>query len=456
VFASPHPWKSTTARIAVSYGLFFVVWAVVLVVLIYWQTANRLSEDTEHQLRERADYLASLDPPLLRDSLQAMYQFDLLHINSYGLFDRAGAPLAGHIAQIPADVVFDDASHIYRMPGPDGSISSVRVLAVHLRDGEQLLLARDAGLIDQLHDLILRAVFWGLSLTIVPGLAGGILLGIQPLRRIRHLQEAGDRIVAGRLDQRLPVTGRGDELDMLAGIVNRMLEQIERLMLEVKSVCDNIAHDLRTPLTHLRGALHRIQQQTPAGDARLEVIDEAVLETDELLQRFSALLRISELRNEQRRAAFAEVDLGEVLEQVYGLYEPVAEEKAIRLSLEVAPLPRIRGDRLLLIEAFSNLVANAIKFTPEQGRVLVQARPEAQGPRVDVIDTGPGIPPTQRQAIFERFYRLDQSRSTPGFGLGLSIVEAIVRLHGFQVEAGGVAGAGGARLTVRCWAEEGA
>ena len=432
---SRNPWRSTTARIVVSYGVFFVLWALVLVLLVYWQTADRLSEDAEHQLKERAEYLASMDDSgALRESLRAMYQFDALHINSYGLFDASGRPVEGHIERIPAGLILDGQSHLYKVAGQDGEAASTRILATRLRDGGMMLLARDAGVIDQIHDLILRAVLWGLSLTIVPGIAGALLLSVRPLRRIRQLQAASDRIVAGSLGERLPITGSGDELDMLAGIVNRMLGQIERLMLEVKDVCDNIAHDLRTPLTHLRAALYRIQQQTPPDDARLEVIDEAVQETDELLARFSALLRISELRDEHRRAAFASVSLAEVLEQVHGLYEPLAEEKSVALKLEVAPLAAVGGDRQLLIEAFSNLAANAIKFTPQGGEVILRGAQEAAGPRIDVLDTGPGIPPQYRRAVFERFYRLDRSRTTAGSGLGLALVKAIATLHGLSVK----------------------
>jgi signal transduction histidine kinase len=443
------PWRSTTTRIVVSYGLFFLLWALVLILLIYWQTDARLSEESEHLLSERAEYIAAMDPQQLPAGLQAMYQYDLMHINSYGLFDPQGRPIAGRIVKPPEGLRFDGVSHLYKLPAESGELVSIRILAVRLRNGDLLLLARDAGLIDRIHDLILSAVLWGLSLTIVPGIIGGVLLSLRPLRRIRRLQEASDRIVAGSLSQRLPITGRGDELDMLAGIVNRMLGEIERLLLEVKSVCDNIAHDLRTPLTHLRAGLYRIQQQTAADDPRLGTIDNAVAETDELLTRFAALLRVSELRDEHRRAAFAAVDLAEVLQQVHGLYEPLAEEKSQTLTLDLQPLAAIRGDRQLLIEAFSNLVANAIKFTPADGRITIRARQEAQGPRVDVLDTGPGIAPQERRAIFERFYRVDRGRPTPGFGLGLSIVEAIVHLHDFQVEAGEAAA--GACLIVRCW-----
>ena len=446
-FASP--WRSTTARIVVSYGLFFVLWALVLVGLVYWETAQRVSDEAEYQLKERAEYFAALDPAVLRERLQAMYDFDLLHIHSYGLFDAGGHPLAGRIVVQPEGLRFDGESHVYKLRQGAGTPTSTRVLAVRLADGEELLLARDAGLIDEIHSLVLRAVLWGLSLTLVPGIAGGFLLSVQPLRRIRALQSASDRIVAGSLSQRLPITGRGDELDMLAGIVNRMLDEIEQLMNEVKSVCDNIAHDLRTPLTHLRAGLYRLQQLTPADDPRLEVVDRAVAETDGLLARFSALLRVSELRDEHRRAGFAAVDLGEVLEQVRALYEPLAEEKSVRLELDLQATRPVHGDRLLLIEAFSNLVANAIKFTPQGGQVRIACSRGELGPQVEVADTGPGIPLQFRQAVFERFFRIDRSRGQPGFGLGLSLVAAIMQLHGFQVEVAD--SAVGARLLVRCW-----
>jgi signal transduction histidine kinase len=450
---TPALWRSATLRVVASYGLFFVLWTLVLAVLVYWETAQRVSAEAENLMKERADYFAATDPAALRERLQAMYDFDLLHINAYGLFDAQGHPLAGHIATLPPDLKFDGRSHVVREPAAGGGWTNDRIIAIHTRDGAVLLLARGTGVIDSIREFVLRAFFWGLSLTIVPGIVGGILLSLRPLRRIRELQVAADRIVAGRFGERLPVRGARDELDMLAGIVNRMLGEIERLMLEMKGVRDNVAHELRTPLTHLRTWLYRIQQQTAEDDPRAAAVERAIAEIDQLLARFSALLRISELRDEHRRQEFAATDLREVLEQVYGLYEPLAEEKSIRLELQAAGLSAVRGDRQLLIEAFSNLVANALKFTPAGGRVWIRASQERQGPRVDVEDTGPGIAPDQRNAIFGRFYRADRNHPAPGFGLGLSLVAAVARLHEFQVEAG--AAPVGARLTVRCWSDRG-
>jgi signal transduction histidine kinase len=455
-----NPWRSATSHLIAIYGGFFVAWALILLSLIYWETSQYLLDETEHLLGERAEYFASIDPAQLRNRLESTYEFDLLHMNAYGLFDTQGILIAGNIKSIPPGLRPDGHSRIYQehFDGAPQRSGSVRIMSIRLRNGYELVLSRDAGLIDRLHVLVSRAVAWGLSLTIIPGLLGGIALSIRPRRRIRDLQRVSDRIMAGDLQQRLPVSQRDDELDKLAGIVNRMLDKVQISMFNVKSVCDNVAHDLRTPLTHLRARLHRIQQQTQADDPRAETIDKAVAETEDLLARFSALLRISELKDENRRAAFSELDIIEVLQQVHGLYEPLAEEKSIHFELCESTHQMVFGDRYLLIEAFSNLVGNAIKFTPEGGSVVIRALPQPEGPRVDVVDSGVGIRVEQREAIFGRFFRGDSSRSTPGFGLGLSIVDAIVRLHGFRISVGDPLV--GACFTVRCWpvpaGEEGA
>ncbi len=445
------PWRSATTRLIAIYGGFFVVWALILLSLVYWETSQYLTDEAEHLLGERAEYFASVEPSQLRDRLESTYEFDLLHMNGYGLFDTQGLLITGNIKSIPPGLEPNGHSRVYRQhfDGIGARSGSVRIMAIFLKNGDELVLSRDAGLIDRLHELVSRAIVWGLSLTIIPGLLGGIALSIRPRRRIRDLQAAGDRILTGDLQQRLPVSYRDDELDKLAEIGNRMLEKVQRLMFEVKDVCDNIAHDLRTPLTHLRARLHRIQQQTPADDPRSATIDKAVTETEDLLARFSALLRISELKNENRRTAFSEMDLTEVIQQVHDLYEPLAEEKAISLTLHETEHAWIEGDRYLLIEAFSNLVGNAIKFTPQGGRVDLHILQKHEGPEVLVADSGVGIQAEQRDAIFGRFFRGDSSRTTPGFGLGLSIVDAIVRLHGFQIVVGNPPV--GACFSVRCW-----
>jgi signal transduction histidine kinase len=292
----------------------------------------------------------------------------------------------------------------------------------------------------------------GLSLTIIPGLIGGLWLARGPLRRVREIEAAVQPITRGNLRQRLPVSARRDELDLLAGIVNSMLDEIERLMGEVKGVCDSIAHDLRTPLTRVRAQLHRLQRDAEASGQRNELVDLAVLDIDALLDRFRALLRISELEDMHRRAGFAEVNLLATLHSVREIYAPVAEDKQILFQVEeAADPPLVHGDPHLLLEAMSNIVDNAIKFTPRDGSVVVSIVPTPRGPRIDVVDTGPGIPAPERGTVLQRFYRSSSSsRAVTGLGLGLSIVAAIIKLHGFKLEIADGA-ASGARISVLCW-----
>jgi signal transduction histidine kinase len=373
-------------------------------------------------------------------------------IMSVGLFDRDHRPVAGNIDRLPTSLAQDGQVHLLQhgLPRPDRDAERVgaRGLASRLPNGDILVIAKDTSTIDGLGAIIRRALLWGISLTIIPGLLGGFLLRRGPWKRIRALQEATDPIRQGDLSKRLPVSRRGDELDQLAAIVNTMLGEIERLMSEVKGVCDNIAHDLRTPLTRLRARLYRTQQQLE-GRPEEALLEASMVDIDAVLTRFRALLRVSELEDRNRAACFDEVDIGHVLRQVHEFYAPVAEDRGQPFELDVQPLAPIRADAHLLFEALANLVGNAIKFTPPGGKVSLRASMDKRGPRVDIIDSGPGIPADERDAVTRRFYRGDNSRTTAGSGLGLSIVSAIVRLHGYALDIGQAST--GARLTLYCY-----
>ncbi|WP_147475776.1 sensor histidine kinase, partial [Pseudomonas syringae] len=261
-----------------------------------------------------------------------------------------------------------------------------------------------------------------------------------------------ESIIAGDMAGRLPVSNRRDELDMLAVIVNAMLDRIEKLMNEVKGVCDNIAHDLRTPLTRLRAQLYRIQQQSAHDSTHAVQLAQVISEADTLMARFRGLLRISELEDRQRRSAFVELELRPLLQELHDFYLPLAEEDQITLLLDLQdPLPTLVGDRALLFEALTNLLGNAIKFTPPGGIVKISAYPgkDTATPCIDVQDSGPGIPVAERAAVFQRFYRSETGNEQSGFGLGLSVVAAIVNLHGFSLQIG-TSEYGGASLVLEC------
>jgi len=237
-------------------------------------------------------------------------------------------------------------------------------------------------------------------------------------------------IAAGDLKHRMPVSSRHDELDMFAATVNHMVEEVERLMAEVKGATETIAHDLRTPLTRARARLSRLEQALGEADPRAEDALLVIDELDTVLGRFTAILRISELEAQRRRVGFVSVDPGELVRQAAELYGPVAEARGVSLLALADSPPPVEADPKLLFEALSNLVDNAIKFTPEGGRVQVRAE---TGRRIVVEDNGPGVPEAELAAVTQRFYRSERDRLTPGSGLGLSIVSAIVRLHGFAL-----------------------
>jgi len=229
-----------------------------------------------------------------------------------------------------------------------------------------------------------------------------------------------------------------------------MMDEAERLLWEVKSVGDNVAHDLRTPLNRLRALLYRVRQETRLTGPERGMIDQALADTDELLTRFRALQRIGEIERRDRQAFFEPVRLQSVLQHVIELHEPLAEDRGVALAGEfAADAPAVSADPTLLFEAVSNLVDNALKFTPAGGKVSVRLAVRPEGPRIEVADNGPGVPEPERAAVLQRFYRAERTRNEPGSGLGLSIVAAIARLHHFTLaleDAGP-----GLKVALDCW-----
>jgi len=451
----PNPskgWRSSSSRLLALYSFLFVAWSCILMGVLYYEVSDYLGNLAKHSLMQRQHLFARFKGEQLDDALATSMTFDLRTVDAYGLFDAQHRPISGPILAIPPDLPLDGQIHelanCINSDDPDLPRDSCDAVATQTQDGRLLVLVRDNGSLFAVTRIILHALFWGLSLTIIPGIAGWHLLRRRPLQRIRAIQASAEAIVSGDLTYRLPLSNRRDELDMLAAIVNAMLDRIERLMHEVKGVCDNIAHDLRTPLTRLRAQLYRIQQQAAEGSPEALQLDEVIGETDTLMARFRGLLRISELEDHQRRSGFLPLDPLALLQELYDFYLPLAEEGQVTLTLDTPPtLPGMTGDRALLFEALANLLSNSIKFTPPGGEVILRAANEEGSPLIEVLDTGPGIPEAEREAVFQRFYRCDDKHS--GFGLGLSIVAAIVNLHGFTLEVGSRKG-GGARLTLHC------
>jgi signal transduction histidine kinase len=288
----------------------------------------------------------------------------------------------------------------------------------------------------ELRDIVLRTLaIWAVPAVILSLLGGG-WLSHRALRRVGVMHQAIDRIMGGDLHERIPTLGDYDEMERMAGSVNRMLERIEFLVEEIRGVGDDIAHDLRTPLTRVRSNLDRSRLGTPSVEALQIVIDRSIVDLDQCFGVITAVLRIGEIDSGRRRAAFGAVDLADVAATIFDLYEPIADEKQIALWLSPSPAVcgrHVLGDRDLLVEAAANLIDNAIKFTPSGGHVTVDVGVKAARLFLRVADDGPGIAGSERTAIMARFYRSDKSRHLPGSGLGLSLVSAIARLHDAQV-----------------------
>ncbi|WP_249676032.1 sensor histidine kinase [Pseudomonas abieticivorans] len=447
-------WRSSNSRLIGLYALFFVAWGAVFTGVLYCEISRYLGTVADRTLMQRAHYYRKVDDAHLESELASSEAYSIPGIDAYGLFDADGTHVAGDLLKLRASLPDDGRVHYLerglRIRTPSEHTRSSHVLLQHRPDGRILILARDGGSISAVGGIIEQALFWGLSLTLIPGLIGWRLMRRQPLRRVKRLQRCTESIVSGNLGERLPLSNRRDELDMLANAVNIMLGHIEQLMHDVKGVCDGIAHDLRTPLTRLRAHLNQLQQ-LPIDEAHAVTVNLALEESESIMARFQGLLRISELEDTRRRSAFQAFDPALLLHQAHEFYEPLAQEREQTLSLELpAPLPLLNGDVALLFEALVNLLDNAIKFTPPGGAILMRGVRSEGGLGIEIIDSGPGIPEAERDNVTRRLYRGDTTRQEPGHGLGLSLVAAVVRLHGFTLQIRGRVQGPGTRVCILC------
>jgi signal transduction histidine kinase len=312
----------------------------------------------------------------------------------------------------------------------------VRLVARTLPDGRTLVIGRQIDEITEIAEIVVRTLLLGLLPAFVLVVVIGMFLSQRTYLRVAELSRKLQSVATSDLRERLPVSGRGDTFDQIAEGVNRMLGDTESLVREISAVGDNIAHDLRTPLTRVRVRLERGRTHASTLDELRTVVDQAIGGLDQSLAIVTGLLRIAEIEHNRRLDGFSQVPLMPLVREVRDLYEPIAEDKGVTLGVEAVDEAMARGDRDLLFEAVANLVDNAVKFTPAGGHVDIALLVHEGTTAIRVKDTGPGIPETEREAVTKRFYRSDKSRRTEGLGLGLSLVAAIVKLHGFQFAIG--------------------
>jgi signal transduction histidine kinase len=362
----------------------------------------------------------------------------------YLVTTATGEGLAGNVGSLEPSILDHPGwleTSYRRLEAPEGNEHRALVQVVQLPGGFRLLVGRDLEERERLFGIIANAGQWSLALVIVLGLAGGFFVSRRVLNRIDAMTETAQIIMAGDLAGRLPVAGTGDELDRLADHLNAMLERIEALMRGLKEVSDNIAHDLKTPLTRLRNRCEEVLRgPTGIGDYRA-ALESTIAESDDLIRTFDALLMIARAESGHVRDNMTEFDAAEIARDVGELYEPLADEKGLALKVDAPVAAPVRGNRELVSQALANLVDNAIKYAGpdnklngEPTEIIVKASNEGECITLSVADHGPGIPEADRGHVVERFVRLEQSRSESGSGLGLSLASAVARLHGGELK----------------------
>lgn len=435
---APSLFRSLAFRVVVVYVALFALSTGALVAFTYWNTERALDAETDQVIEAeitglaeqyQRQGLAGLTDVIISRSIRG-------NRGLYLLTDRNRRPIAGNLdgwPQVKARpgnfIEFDYQRRI----GGELETRRARGRIFALMGGFQLLVARDVHERYETQRLLTTTLPWSVGLMLLLGLAGGALMSRNLLTRLDSINNTSHEIMEGDLSRRVPVTGSGDEFDTLATNLNGMLERIERLMHGLREVTDSVAHDLRTPLNRLRnrleGTLMRMEEGPQSGE-----IEAAVAETDRLIGTFNALLLIAEAEAGAVREAMTMVDMHVVVEGVAELYEPVAEEKGIKLEIAPSGAMQIEGNKSLISQALANLIDNAIKYTPPGGHVRVAVEETSDGASLSVADNGPGIPDTDRERVLNRFVRLEASRNSPGTGLGLSLVAAVARLHDAKLE----------------------
>ncbi|HEX3883174.1 MAG TPA: HAMP domain-containing sensor histidine kinase [Stellaceae bacterium] len=438
--------KTHAVRLAALYFAVFAASVLGVLLFVYWTSADFVERQTEATLDAEvtglAEQYAQRGLTGLIQIVAARSAGDRGDGMLYLVTDPQGKPLVGNIADWPrgAKAQTGPVSFTVEVSAKGRrETHPARGMLFVIPDNFRLLVGRDISDAATFRDRVKTTLLWSGLVALGVGLIGGSVMSRNLLRRVEQVNRTAERVIAGNLSDRVPVGGTRDEFDQLAANLNGMLDQIERLMTGMREVTDNIAHDLKTPLARLRARLE-LSLLAPAGDAaQADAIRAAIDEADRLLATFNALLSITEAESGARRDRAEPLDLGELARGVAELYEPVAEESGFVLRLDSPPGVTIRGDRHILSQAVANLLDNALKYgagaeTPGE---IVLAVGEADGnATLEVSDRGPGIPEADRETVFDRFVRLEPSRSTPGNGLGLSLVRAAARLHDGAVTLG--------------------
>ncbi|WP_334385978.1 sensor histidine kinase [Bradyrhizobium sp. AZCC 2262] len=445
-----HILRSNTFRWALAVTGVFAAFVMVLFGFIYWQTDQYLIARSDKMIGSQLNFIVGLPGERRLDAIKDHLQQDSRGVQYAGLFSADGRKIAGNLERFPPDLQMNDSVRsisVERTLPAGREMHVIRAIARHVPNGDALVIGREVDETREISHVVAQALALGLLPAFCLCLLAGAWLSMRAQKRVEEVNQRVQRIIAGDLRERLPHRDVDDPFSRLTVIVNGLLDEMEAMIHALAGVGNDIAHDLRTPLTRARLALERGRTNATTLEQLQSVADKAVANIDQSLTIITALLRLAAIENSRRSAVFGDVPLHEMLREVCDIYEPIAENKNINLRVDVGHRLNVRGDRDLLLEAVANLVDNAIKFTPEGGKVSIELLRGDSETIVRVSDTGPGISEQEREAVLRRFYRSDKIRSTPGVGLGLNLVAAIVKLHGFRLV---IHSGQGGRLEIIC------
>jgi signal transduction histidine kinase len=427
--------NSATLRWTLLVAAIFAAFIVALLGFVYLTTKDDLTMRSDRLIASQIAVFADLSPVRRLDAINEHLKQDPARVRLAGLFDLNGRRIAGNLESLPSGFKIDNAVQgavVDRVDESGREKQAVRLIARTLPNGDVLVFGRNVDEVGEVQRVVGRALALGLVPTVLLCLAVGVALSARARKRIVEVNERVQRIVAGDLRERLPHRKSNDPFSKLAAIVNGMLDEIETLIHSLAGAGNNIAHDLRTPLARVRLTLERGRTNARTLEQLQMTADKAIEGIDQSLSIVAAILRLAEIENSQRLAGFGKVALADLIREVGDMYEPIAEDKGIELLVHSPHELSAHGDRDLLIEAVANLVDNAVKFTPAGGQVEIGLFRGNGENIVRVKDTGSGISEHERDAVLRRFYRSDKIKHTSGLGLGLNLVSAIVKLHGFR------------------------
>jgi signal transduction histidine kinase len=436
-------WRTTTVRLTAIFILVFTIFSVLLLGLISYQSSIQIQRQQAEEIEREVVQLQRIDR---RNGLRALaIAVELLARQPgpgiYYLGDPLGQRVVGNVDGIPANILQEPGvySFEYEVPRVDeeGTQTSRQgtavVRSVILDSGFILVVGRDVVERRGFTAIIFGGFLWGVIGIVLFSLIAGLLTALRVLRRIDAINSTATKIMSGNLAERIPVTGRKDEFDALATSLNLMLDRIESLMQGLKEVTDNVAHDLKTPLTRLRNKAEAALREKRGEGAQREALENVIAESDKLIKTFNALLMIARAEAGAPSGALAEVDLSTVAADVAELYGPVAEEQGMTLETKLTAGIKLRANRELIGQALVNLIENALKYFEKdggrEGRITVGVRQQGGRVLIEVADNGPGVPAEERERVLQRWVRLEKSRTEAGAGLGLSLVAAVARLH---------------------------